>query len=66
LNAASPRRRDAGPLTRLRVLDLALVGTAGAFALLVCTAAAVAKIGIADLRGPLRVGCKGWLILSRG
>lgn len=59
-------RRAAGPFTMGRACDVALVLVAGLAALLICALAAVAKIAIPDLRGPLRIGCKGWLLLSRG
>ena len=38
--------------------------TIGVLMFVICALAAIGKVGIASLRGPMIVGCKGWIILD--
>jgi hypothetical protein len=44
--------------------QVAYVGLLGFVMFLVCTAGAIGKLGIAELRGPSTVGCEGWIIIE--
>lgn len=50
-----------GELSRKAVLFVLFMGV---FLFLICTVAAIGKLGIHELRGPIVVGCNGWTILD--
>jgi hypothetical protein len=51
-------------MTKWRLLDVASVLTIGITMFLVCSFAALGKLLIPELRGPLMIGCGGWQLYS--